>query len=158
MTKGVEPLFLDMVQRILLTIALILSVLLESTFVSLPLTLIVSVLYYVLFPQLRTVVIIFLAALALDSMRVTMIGISPLIILTIIFVLNLNERLFDIRDYLYLVAVVILGSLVYSNIFSYQINVMIGGAVLGAVFVAVTVLAKKKSTPHHSLSWLDAKH
>ena len=133
-----------MLLRSVMVILLFLFVLLESTIISFPLVLVASVIAFVLFPEIKTLVVIFLAAFVLDSVRLHMIGITPLVIFAIIFILNFNREFFDIRDYVYLLAVVILGVIVYSHIMDYGISLMISGMIVGALIIFGSVLLKNK--------------
>lgn len=120
-----------MILRILLYCLLFLLVLLESTVIAFPLLLICSIITFMLFPGVRTIITIFFAAFALDVLKMNNIGLTPLIIFAVIFVLSFNDKLFDIRDYAYIFGVVVIGVIVYAIVMNYQVSLILMGMVAG---------------------------
>lgn len=119
--------------RIALYCLLFILVLVESTLIAFPLLLICSVITYLLFPGIRTLVAIFLAAFALDVVRMHHVGLTPLVIFAIIFILSFNDKIFDIRDYAYILGVVILGAIVYALVMNYQLSQILIGMMTGSL-------------------------
>jgi hypothetical protein len=93
------------------------------------------VITYLLFPGVRTLIIIFLAAFALDSVRLHNIGVTPLIIFVIIFILSFNDKFFDIRDYLYILGVIIVGSVLYAIVMQYHLSLILLGMMVGSLTI-----------------------
>ncbi len=133
-----------MLLRIVLYCLLFILVLVESTLVAFPLLLICSVITYLLFPGVRTLVVIFLAAFALDVIRMHHVGLTPLIIFAIIFILSFNDKIFDIRDYAYILGVVILGTIVYAIVMNYQLSQIVLGMTMGSLALAGYWFGKQK--------------
>lgn len=133
-----------MIIRILLYFLLFVLVIVESTLYSFPFVLTASLITYLLFPRVSTLVIIFLAAFALDVVRIYNIGVTPLVIFVIIAALSFNSKIFDIRDYLYILGVSVLGSIIYANIMNYHINLVLLGMMFGMAVLAGSFILKGK--------------
>lgn len=127
------------------SVALILALIAETTLVSFPLVLITGVIFFIIIPKVRTVMILFLVGFISDVNRGSFIGITPLVLFSVLLIINFYSRFFDIHDYFFILAVIVLASLIYSNFVDYQINMVILGMIVGVVTIIGLLILKKNS-------------
>ncbi|OGH11219.1 MAG: hypothetical protein A2857_02315 [Candidatus Levybacteria bacterium RIFCSPHIGHO2_01_FULL_36_15] len=99
---------------------LLVSVVLESTLISFPLFLILSIILFLLDNSVKTMFYIFFMSLILDSVHAERVGVSAIFIFTSFLLLNFYKKGFEITDLKAVVFVIFISSFLYSKVVGYN--------------------------------------
>ncbi len=97
----------------LITLALLISILFESVFTTIPLTLLVILFITIVLRESDVFIFAFLSGLLLDIFSYRVLGISSAIFVTLITLVFLYQRKFEIESFNFLVLISFSGTLVY---------------------------------------------
>lgn len=114
-----------MITRIILTILLVLSLLIEGTFISFPFVFIVASILFMLYPDFFTLTLVFLAGIIIDSLRGGQIGLTPFVIFILLLFISSDIWIFSLKNSVTVVTILFLVTLIYSIILSYPFNIFL---------------------------------
>lgn len=97
----------------LITLALLISILFESVFTTIPLTLLIILFITIVLRESDVFIFAFLSGLLLDIFSYRALGISSAIFVTLITLIFLYQRKFEIESFNFLVLISFSGTLVY---------------------------------------------
>lgn len=106
--------------KFFLLILLLTAVLFESTLIPFPLTIILSILILVLFPEPLFMLGVFASATTLDVLNAGHIGLTPFFIFCSIVLLYVFKNLFDVKNSTILIAFLGVVSYFYARVMFYQ--------------------------------------
>lgn len=101
---------------------LFVSLFLELTLVSFPFVFLISLPFYILYPDVRTITVTVVFGVLADIINVSVIGQTPLAILITYLFIELYKKAFDTRDWRILISILLAAAYIYSRIFSYYSN------------------------------------
>ena len=104
---------------------LLISLFFELTIIPFPFVFLFSLILYALYPTERTVILTMLIAVLADILNVAVIGGTSLALLIGYLFLDYYKKAFDTRDWRILLLILLLSTFIYSNIFSYETNLLI---------------------------------
>ena len=110
--------------RTILLFTLIVSLVLDSTLISLPLVAAICILMYLLYPDIATLVIIFLAGLVIDSLRLAPLGATSLFLVVSCASIYLYENTFELKDLTFAVILLFIFTNIYGLLFGYGVNIV----------------------------------
>lgn len=122
-----------MILRLVFSILIFLSAIVESTILPFPFVFILSFVLFVFFEDLFSLFIIFICALFLDLLFLNNIGYTPLIIFSFFILIAFLENVFSSRNAIFLGASLILGVVLYQWLSNYPLSIML------TVFLAIGV-------------------
>lgn len=111
--------------RLILAILLFLSLFVETSYLAFPFVFVICITSYILYPDLKTFVLVALTALTLDALKASTIGLTSLTIFISIFAFEVSKSAFEIKDYKIIMLVLFVATFVYANIFSYSNNILL---------------------------------
>lgn len=114
-----------MITRIVLSSLLLLALILDSTLISLPLLFGFCILLYILYPDMASVVLIFLAGLAIDILRMAPIGSTSFAMIITCGFIYLYRNTFELRDLQFVVILPFVFAYIYAALFNYNANPII---------------------------------
>lgn len=130
--------------KYIIFILIFISLFLETSLISFPLVLTLSLLCYMLYPQVSTVVFVFFAGLILDSLNLAPIGTTSFAILISFSVVEAIKSTFTLSDYRLIILVLFAGSYVYALLFQYNANILIYVALYLILGIIAYQLSKNK--------------
>ena len=104
---------------------LLISLFFELTIIPFPFVFLFSLILYALYPTGRTVILTTFIAIFADILNVAVIGGTSLALLIGYLFLDYYKKAFDTRDWRILLLILLLSTFIYSNIFSYETNLLI---------------------------------
>lgn len=125
-----------------LLILLFLSLFFESNLFPFSFVVAFSIFLYILYPEKLVVISIFLASLALDAINANTVGITPLFIFLVLFLLEVLKNVFVVKDARILLGFVIFFSYIYAKFYMFGSQVILYAA-LFAILVFLYVITKK---------------
>ncbi len=130
----------------LILISLFISVLLESTLITLPLTLITVIFAAVTLRKNEVFILAFFSGLMLDILTLKSVGISSLFFTLVVFLIFLYQRKFEIGTFYFFATSTFLGSLLY--LIATNVNMSLPQSIFmtaasGAAFSVFNILNKK---------------
>lgn len=128
----------------ILFVAIFVSLLFDATLFSVPIVFPLCLLCYILYPDLETIVVSLLAGIVLDSIRLTPMGATVLIMALSFCILETVKRSLALKDYKLIILILFIASYVFATIFSYSNNLLIYVLIYAGVGVAAYYLSKKK--------------
>lgn len=128
----------------LLILLLFFALLIETTIISFPLFLFVSVVFFVLYPDTKTLLVLLAGSMVLDFLTSGNLGASALFLFAALLFLSVYQGVLDIKNYKILLVALFAFSLVYAYIFSYTLNFIVYLLIYGTIFTALFVGFKKK--------------
>ena len=133
-----------MIRENLLLAILFISLFFELTLVPFPIVFLVSLVLYILYPKVRTVIFASIAGLLLDILNVSLPGFTPLAILISFLIIDLYKKAFDIRDWRVLFIILFISTYIYAKIFSYSSNLLLFILVFGTTGIIINYTTKRK--------------
>lgn len=121
------------------------SFIIEATVVAFPFVLIICLTAYILYPDLRTVLISFLAGIIIDILKLSPMGITSAVILVSFLIIDLVRHAFEIKDYKIMLFILFAASFAYSKYFSYSGNLVLYILIFGAAGLFISYFFKKIS-------------
>ncbi len=134
-----------MILKNLLILSILVSLFFETTIIPFPLVFIISALAYILYPELIIVIVSFVAAFILDVIKLSPVGLTPMVIILTFGVVEIFKRAYETRDPKFILLFLIVGSFIFAKFFSYNPNLFIYIALFGATGVIGFYLSKKLS-------------
>ncbi len=131
--------------RNILVLLLFLSFVIESTVFAIPFVFVVSLVLYILFPDLKTIIYTFIAGLLLDITKVSIIGLTPLILLILFFGLDLIKTRMLLNSYRTILLLLFASAFLYGNFFAYEDNMLIYASIFGISYLLILYFNKKSS-------------
>lgn len=129
--------------RLALSLILFFSLFFESTILAFPLVLIFSVLLSILYPDYKTIILVFLCGVILDIIKVSQVGSTSTIILLSFLTLSLIKKGFEIKDYKTIILFLFASSFIYSKYFSYTDNLITYLLIFGGAGIFISYFRKK---------------
>lgn len=129
--------------RLIISLLLFVSLFIETSLVAFPFIFILSVITYILFPDLKTFMTVFLIGLGLDILKASPVGATPLVIFSSFSLLDLVRRVFELKDYKIIILILFIMSLIYSKVFSYTDNLLIYILLFGGSLGFISYFYKK---------------
>ncbi len=129
-------------KRLLLGGLPLIAVLIESTVLSVPLTICSLLVLYILYRQSLLFGIAFISGLFLDILLVRTIGVSSMFFVVAIFIVFLYERKFETQTLPFVLFSSFIGSIVYMLVFGYGFLIF-QGLVSAVITTCVFVIIKK---------------
>lgn len=117
--KG-ENFFKKYIYYIFILIFLI-SLILEATFFTFPFLVIFSLLLYMIDNSNKSLILIFLFSFALDVLKVSRLGVTPLFIFGALFLLERYEKKFELKSLSGILLVISSSGIIYSKISNYTV-------------------------------------
>lgn len=132
--------------------ALVLAIILESSVVSFPLTLIVLIFSAIFVKESYVFLLAFMAGLILDFLALRLIGISSLIFVTYVFLIYQYSQKFEVKTLHFFATFIFLGSYIYLLITNSS-NAIFVSSILTLISAISFILYKKSSTTKKKLSY-----
>lgn len=127
----------------LIAFLLLISVLLESTIITLPLTLLIILFSAVVLRDNDVFILAFFSGLFLDILTIGAIGLSSLFFVTFIMLIFLYQKKFEIESLSFVSIVALLGSFLY--LFITSSNHLISGVLFSVIFISISFFVFKKT-------------
>ena len=131
-------------ENLLLTI-LFISLFFELTIIPLPIVFLVSIIFYVLYPSIRTIIFVMIAGLLLDILSVSVPGLTPLAALVSFLIIDLYKKAFEIRDWRVFLLILFISTYGYARIFSYSNNLLLFILAFGTAGVIIKYFTRGKT-------------
>lgn len=129
---------------ILFLLLLTLFLLLELTIFSLPFVFLFSVIILAFHRSLPSMLLVLIACLMLDAIRVDLFGITSILVFLTLLVIHLYERYFGSSDVFPIAAITIIGTFIYSYVLSYSLfSVILMFVLIGILLYLFQYLVKK---------------
>lgn len=132
---------------IALTVVLLAALFLEGSITTLPLVLLVLLIFTVVFRQSFVFGVAFLSGLLLDVLLMRPVGQTSVVFVLFVLFVRLYERKFEIETVPFMVFASALGSLIYGIVFGIpDLLLEVGAAMIGGVllFLAVETIRKRQ--------------
>ena len=117
----------------------------EGTILSLPLVFALSLLFYTLFPDESTLLVVFAAGFVLDILRIIPSGSTLIAMAAAFLIIFFWRRLFETRDLRVALGIIFVCSFVYAKFFDYSANVLVYCSIFVFSAAVVSYLTKRKS-------------
>ncbi len=129
--------------RLALIALLVLSLFLETSLFAFPFLFIFSMLLYVLYPEISTIFLVIFCSLVLDSLKLSQVGLSAVLIIFSFGVVEFLRKFFDFRDYKIILGLLFLGSIIFSIISVYSLNLLFYFLIFGLAYLASYAFYRK---------------
>lgn len=133
-----------MTHHILLVLLYGIVLLLEASIIPFPFVFIFSLLLLIYFRSHFTEVVVLSFALMLDVLRMHTIGITPLMIFSVLFLMDLYRYAFNTRDKKFILIILAVSSLIYAQMVRYEISPILYGVHFLIISVSLFVLSKMR--------------
>ena len=132
----------------ILSFILLIAVLIEATFTTIPLALLLLINFLVLEKKSWVFAASFFSGLALDILSLRYLGSTSLYFVIVLFIINLYERKFETSNIYFVLFTSFVGSFFYLTVF--EVRLALSQAVLSAflgsiIFFLMTILSKKEN-------------
>lgn len=124
-------------------LVLLASLVIETTVITFPLVYITLLILYILYPDSLSVILGFIAGLVLDSLKLTPIGVSSIVIMTSFGLLELYSRFFELRDPKIAILGISISSFIFSKMFSYTADLLLYIFIFGIAGFLVVYFQKR---------------
>ena len=132
-----------MIIKSILFFMLFLFLFLETTIFSFPTVAIISIILYIYFPDVSTLLIIFIATLILDMLRLTPIPATFIFLILGFAAIEYFRKSLDFSDVKSTMLIVFIGAFVYARLFEYYPSVLFYGVIFVLTFFVINFIAKK---------------
>ena len=127
---------------------LLIAVLIEATFTTIPLALLLLINFLILEKKSWVFAASFFSGLALDILSLRYLGSTSLYFVIVLFIINLYERKFETSNIYFVLFTSFVGSFFYLTVF--EVRLALSQAVLSAflgsiIFFLMTILSKKEN-------------
>jgi cell shape-determining protein MreD len=132
----------------ILSFILLIAVLMESTFITIPLCLILLINFLVIDRKSWVFPAAFFSGMMLDILLLRYLGSTSLFFVTLLFIINLYEKKFETSNIYFVLSASFVGSFFYLIIFGIRLSLpqSIVAAFLGAViFYIMTLLSRREN-------------
>lgn len=130
--------------RLILVLLIFTSLFFETAILALPFLFTVSILSFMFFPDLKTLIIVFIAGILLDILKVNTVGLTPIIIFSSFIILVFIKRVFEIRDFRINLLILFFSSFVFANFASYSDNLLIYFMIFGSIWFSLSYFLKTR--------------
>ena len=132
----------------ILSFILLIAVLIEATFTTIPLALLLLINFLILEKKSWVFAASFFSGLALDILSLRYLGSTSLYFVIVLFIINLYERKFETSNIYFVLFTSFVGSFFYLTVF--EVRLALSQAVLSAflgsiIFFLMTILSKKEN-------------
>lgn len=127
----------------ILFVSFAVAVLLETTIISFPIFFILSFLAYILYPEPKTIIGVFLLGFVLDSLKASPLGFSSALILGSFLLVEIIKSLFELKDQKLTLALLFVLSYAFSYFSKYNPNILIHLAIFILAAGAFNILRKR---------------
>ncbi len=124
---------------------LLLSLFLESTLIFFPFVFLTSLLFYIIYPDVRTVILTAFFGILTDIANVSIIGQTTLAILIAYLFIELYKRAFDTRDWRIILLMLFIATYFYASVFIYENSLLIYLLFFVCVGVVINYFVHKKT-------------
>src|SRR3989344_4423818 len=104
----------------------------------------VLILSFMLFPDLKTLILVFVTGILLDILKVNTVGLTPIIIISSFIVLVFIKRVFEVRDFRINLLILFFSSFVFANFASYSDNLLIYFLIFGSIWFSLSYFLKTR--------------
>lgn len=111
--------------KILLLLAIVLSLFVENTLVAIPLVIFFSILFYIVEPTVLSVIFIFFIGLICDVLKINQIGMTSLFLMLVVGFIYLYRNTFELTDLKITIIFPFIFSYIYAILFSYNANIFL---------------------------------
>jgi len=132
----------------ILSFILLITVLIEATFITIPLVLLFLINFLVIEKKSWVFPAAFLAGLALDILTLRYLGSTSMFFVTFLFIINLYERKFETSNLFFVLFASFIGSFFYLTIFGIRLafSQSVVASIIGfLIFYLMILLAKKEA-------------
>ena len=129
--------------KIILYVLIGVSLILETTLITFPLTYILVLALYSLYPKKRTIITAFFAGLILDSLKLSPIGITSIIFLFSFLGFEMMKQVSELKDFRINILIIAVLSFIYAEVFSYSANILIYALVFGLAAFTISYFNKR---------------
>ncbi|MBI4091888.1 MAG: hypothetical protein HY427_01640 [Candidatus Levybacteria bacterium] len=109
----------------------------ELTLIPFPVVFLISLVFYILYPEVRTVIFTTTAGLLLDILSVSIIGQTSLVILVSFLIIDIYKKAFEIRDWRASFVILFISTYIYAKIFSYETSPLLFIVVFGVAAILI---------------------
>ncbi|PIT89209.1 MAG: hypothetical protein COU27_01550 [Candidatus Levybacteria bacterium CG10_big_fil_rev_8_21_14_0_10_36_7] len=109
----------------LIILVLLAAFFIEGSIISFPIIFLLSIILFMLFPNNKTFITIFLISIIADSLYLRPLGISSLILFAIFLFFNLYKNIFEMKNYLLIAFSSTFFTFMYAYFFSYSTNIIL---------------------------------
>jgi cell shape-determining protein MreD len=114
-----------MISENLLTVLIFAALFLEISLIPFPAVFLASLIAYILYPSIRTIIITCAGGLLLDILNVSVLGVTPLAMLISYLLIELYKKFFELRSFKVLLAILFVSTYLFAWIFSYPHNLLV---------------------------------
>lgn len=129
--------------ELILILTVFLCTILESTLFALPLTLICSILLFLVDDSKKNLLVIFLACFLLDAWKSEAVGLSALFVFVTLFLIDAYKRSFEVRD-IKMIGGILIGSAIFYS-FTFEYNLLFVFFFIVVLFILLTVFAREQA-------------
>ena len=130
--------------RLILVLLILASLFFETAILALPFLFIVSILSFMLFPDLKTLILVFIVGILLDILKVNTVGLTPVITFVSFIILVFIKRVFEVRDFRINLLILFFSSFVFANFASYSDNLLIYFLIFGSIWFSLSYFLKTR--------------
>ena len=128
----------------LLILFFFISLLFESTLISIPFVFLLSLIYYIIYSGARTIIVTVIFGVLADIISVSVIGQTPLALLMTYLSIELYKKAFDTRDWRIFLFILFAATYVYSKIFSYSTDPILFLSIFVFAWIIINFFIKRK--------------
>lgn len=132
-----------MIARTILIFLIFASLIFETTIFSFPAITILSLILYIYYPDFSSLIVIFVATLILDMLRLIPIPTSFIFLILLFIAIDYLRRSLDFADVKSTMLIVFIGAFVYARLFEYYPSVLLYGLVFVLTFFVLDFVTKK---------------
>lgn len=140
---------------LLFSIILIFLLIIESTIVSYPFIFVLLFFLFMRYQTITTLVMVLLTGSLLDNLRLVPVGLTPLILFGLFFILFLYTRKIDVRQILIIFITCFFATIFYSYVANYPINLLFHLIVFSALFMVAFITHRKKKSSYSFSPFVD---
>lgn len=111
--------------RPLLFVIIVLSLLFETTLITFPFFFVAGVVFYFLFPNEKSFIVVLFLGLILDSVKAITPGSTSIALALSFIFIYFYRQAFELRDYRIVLSMLLLASFIYSSIFEYSNSLLV---------------------------------
>lgn len=133
-----------MISEKLLFFILLFSLFLELTIIPFPITFLIVLLLYLLYPKTQNIIVAIIIGVILDILTVRTIGQAPLFILASFLIIDLYRKAFEIKDPQVLLVILGIATYIFAKVFSYSSSILIFIMIFGTLGLIVYYFSGNK--------------
>ncbi len=119
------------------------ALILETTFFTFPFIIIFCLLLYLLDNSAKSLIMIFFFSFALDALKISKLGITPLFIFSALFLLERYQKMFELKSINGTLLIIFSAGIIYSKISNYTIISLYSILLYILLFLSLKTFIKK---------------